>query len=127
MLQLGRIGVLQEGVLNCLFLTQPSIYRDDLTNRERALLWFGWVGRNYNPIGYVTVEELARALPAFNQALLDVCQQDLLECYDLAADIPKDTSAFLDDVHFNENGARIVAESLAGYILTTPPFADNSR
>ncbi len=109
--------------LRCLFVTQPSMWRDDLPAYERSLLSFGWVRGVDKPIGYVSVSDLAIAMDMYNQELLDLCFEEALECYDLAADVPKDTAAFYDDIHFNENGARIVADSLTEYLLQTPPFS----
>ncbi len=65
-------------------------------------------------------------MDAYNQTLLNLCRQDHLECYDLASSIPKDTSAFVDDVHFNIGGARMVAEFLAARLLAAPPFGTGS-
>jgi lysophospholipase L1-like esterase len=106
----------------CLFLTQPSMWRSDLSPAEQRLLWFGYVGRWDKPKGYGSAADLARAMDAYNRTLLDVCRQNGLECYDLAAHIPKDISAFSDDVHFNEAGSRLVAETLKEYLLSQPPF-----
>jgi lysophospholipase L1-like esterase len=106
----------------CLFLTQPTIWRDDLGPAEQRLLWFGYVGHVAKPKGFASVGDLARAMSAYNQTLLDVCQQSGLECFDLASHIPKTTSFFYDDVHFNENGARLVAQVLQQYLLSTAPF-----
>jgi hypothetical protein len=113
----------------CLFLTQPTIWRDDLRPTEQRLLWYGYVGHidesDYNGAGikgFVSAGNLARAMNAYNQTLLDVCQQYGLECFDLASYIPKNTSAFYDDAHYNENGARLVAQALQQYLLSTPPF-----
>jgi lysophospholipase L1-like esterase len=113
--------------LRCLFLTQPSMWRGDLSAAEQGLLWFGHVGRFENPKGYVSAADLARAMDAYNRTLLDVCQQDGLECYDLAAHIPKDTSALSDDVHFNEAGARLVVQNLKQYLLSRPPFSAQAK
>jgi len=101
----------------CLFLTQPTVWRKGLAPAEEKLLWFGWVGRKEKKKGYVAVAELAQAMDEYNQVLLDVCRQDELECYDLASSVPKDTSAFYDDVHSNEGGAQIVAQLLTDYLL----------
>jgi lysophospholipase L1-like esterase len=109
----------------CLFVTHPALWRADLSPADQRLLWFGWVGPWEHPKGYVSPGDLARALDAYNRTLLDVCSQRGLECYDLAREIPKDTSAFFDDVHFNEGGARLVAQSLARYLLSRPPFRIN--
>jgi len=108
--------------LRCVFLTQPSIWRADLPQSERDLLWFGKIGWRGHVHGYASAGDLARAMDAYNQTLLSVCGKDHLECYDLAAAIPKDTSAFYDDVHFNIGGARMVAQFLADRLLSAPPF-----
>ena len=107
--------------MRCLFVTHPALWRGDLSLADRRLLWFGWVGPWEHPKGYVSPADLARAMDAYNRTLLDVCREKSLECYDLAREIPKDTSAFYDDVHFNEAGARMVAQHLAQYLLSMPP------
>ena len=113
--------------LRCLYLTQPTMWRDDLSSHESDLLWFGWVRPEPQLTGYVSPAELAIAMDTFNQELLSVCVSDALECLDLASMVPKDTSAFYDDAHFNESGARIVAASLTDYLSTRPPFSEPSR
>jgi lysophospholipase L1-like esterase len=112
----------QDTKLRCLFLTQPSLWRNDLRPDERRLLWTGYSGELHNPKAYYSAGALARAMEMYNRALLDVCQLKGLECYDLASHIPKDTSAFFDDMHLNEAGARLMAEILKQYLLSKPPF-----
>ncbi len=119
---LALAGRCQTLKVRCLFLTQPSVWRGDLGADEKAILWLGWVGPAENPLGFVAPGELARAMDAYNQVTLNVCQQRGLECYDLASDVPKNTSAFYDDVHFNEAGSRLVAEHLKQYLMSKPPF-----
>lgn len=111
----------------CLFLTQPSIWRADLSPAEQRLLWSGYAGRRANPRGYISSGDLSKALDMYNTALLDVCLRNNLECFDLASKIPKDTSAFYDDIHLNENGARLVAGTLQQYLLAHPPFSSSSQ
>ena len=113
--------------VRCLFLTQPTMWRDNLTASEERLLWQGYIGRLEDPKGYVSAGELARAMDMYNRTLLDVCRQQGLECLDMAARIPKDTAAFFDDCHFNESGARMVAENLTEYLLARSPFSARKR
>jgi hypothetical protein len=108
--------------LRCVFLTQPAIWRADLTPAEQRTLWTGKVGRQGHPLGYPRIADLANAMDAYNQILLTACREDHLECYDLASSVPRDTSAFCDDFHFNVGGARIVAQFLAARLLSAPPF-----
>jgi hypothetical protein len=117
--------------IRCVFLTQPSMWRKDLSPFESSLLWFGWVGPNMEPRssehcparrGYLAVPDAARAIDAYNRTLLSVCDHDGLECYDLASHLPKNTSAFYDDFHFNQSGAEMIAEFVGRHLLDTPPF-----
>jgi lysophospholipase L1-like esterase len=109
--------------LRCIFFTQPTMWRDNLTPAELGLLWGPYVGRVRNPKGYLSAADGARAMDAYNRALLDLCGQHNMECYDLASFIPKDTSAFYDDFHFTVSGARMVAQFISDYLLAAPPFS----
>ena len=100
----------------CILLTQPTLWRKGLTPREESLLWLGAVGPSGKK-GYVSAEELANGMNRYNETLLSVCAYLKAECYDLAAAIPKDTSAFYDDCHYNESGARMVANYLAARLV----------
>ena len=83
----------------------------------REFVLWGAVGCHGVTRGYVSAPELERAMAAYNQVLLAVCREDRLECYDMAAVIPKDTCAFSDESHYNDNGARLVADYLAERLL----------
>jgi lysophospholipase L1-like esterase len=80
------------------------------------------VGPMRHPRGYVSPTDGALGLQRFNSVLLDVCQQEGLKCYDLAGAIQPSTASFVDDFHFNESGARQVADFLADHIRRTGPF-----
>ncbi len=88
-------------------ITQPALWRADLSPEEEALLWFGWA-----PDGFYTAAALAEGMDRYNRALLEVCELDDLDCVDLAARVPRRPAMFIDDVHFSEAGARRVAEVL---------------
>jgi hypothetical protein len=87
----------------CVFLTQPTMWRAGLS-------------------ADVSAPELERAMAAYNQVLLAVCREDQFECYDMAAAIPKDTSAFSDESHYNDHGTHLVADCLAERLLASPPL-----
>lgn len=102
-----------------ILITQPSLWRPDLSEVERNRLWFGWgPGFAY----FYSVEALEAGLVAYNEQLLTICRERQVECIDLAAALPKDMTVFYDDVHFNEQGSVQVSEVLADYLLTQPPF-----
>ena len=96
-------------------MTQPSLYRPDLSPTLLELLWYGQVAGNE----YYSVDALATALGRYNETLLAVCATARIGCLDLDAKLPKDTTVFYDDVHFNEAGARQVAMRVVAYLLDT--------
>lgn len=101
------------------FLTQPSIWRADLSNELINLLWLGRVGQNQENIGddYYSIGALSDGMELYNDRLLKLCGELDLNCLDLARHVPKDTSAFYDDAHFNEQGAERVAELVEEYLI----------
>lgn len=97
-------------------VTQPALWTADIDPKREELLWMGGVGEYQRPGGgseYFTAAALAEGLSRYNAALLGVCADLHLQCVDLAALIPSDERAFYDDVHFNEEGARLVALAIA--------------
>ena len=105
------------------FVTQPSLWRSGLPDREERLLWFGWVGTDRpSATAFFTTGALSRAMARYNETLLIVCRERRLECVDAAGALPHDTTALYDDVHFNEHGSQLLGSALAGYFSGRPPF-----
>lgn len=107
--------------IRVVLLTQPALWRPGLTAEEQGLLWMGGVGAYQEEPGheYYTAEALAAGMERFNDVLRDLCRKKRATCVDLARELPRDTSVFYDDVHFNEAGARKVA-AVIGARLTLP-------
>jgi len=96
-------------------LTQPTMWRADLPSELQSLLWMGGIGDFQAKPGsdYYTVRALAEGMRLYNEAMLALARERGVECVDLAALLAGDDAAFYDDCHFNEHGARRVAEALA--------------
>ena len=102
-----------------ILVTQPFLWRGDLTKEEEDLLWWGWgPGREY----FYSVEALIDGLSAYNERVQQICRQRQVECIDLANTLPQDTTVFFDDVHFTERGNEQVARFVADYLLPRFPF-----
>lgn len=101
--------------LRLTLVTQPCLWRAGLEPELAALCWMGGVGAYQRVAGaeYYTPRALAEGLARFDAALLEVAAEEGLGAVDLAARVPRDAGAFYDDVHFNEAGARLVANALA--------------
>jgi len=103
------------------FLTQPVLWNDRLSAEEEGRLWLGGVGNfmDAQVNTYYTARVLRAAMDRFNRAMLDVCAKEGVECVDLSAEMSGNPAYFYDDVHYNEAGARAVAEILARHLRAT--------
>ena len=112
-----------------ILLTQPSLWRPDLSARSRSLLWMGGVGTfpSTHATEFYSATALMGGMKRYNDELLSVCAATRAECIDLAAAIPKDTTMFYDDAHLNDGGAQRAAEIIASYMLARPRFGSPSR
>jgi hypothetical protein len=123
------VNLAQAQSVRLIFMTQPSMWASQMSARDAALLWQG-VSENPgdlngpagHPDRYYSVRALDRAMAQYNDVLLGVCQARHVECVDLAKILPRDTTVFYDDVHFNASGAQKVADALADYLTQHAPF-----
>ncbi len=111
------------------FITQGSLYRDDLTEQEEKLLWFG--ARDENPFApeapadYYSSTIMAQLLKQYNDRTLKVCRESSIACLDTDAVLPKTTASYYDDVHLNAQGAKKLGEMVAAFIQQEKLLTDN--
>lgn len=92
------------------FATQPTLYHPDMSPKLAALLWQQTETGAYPP------DVLAAVIAAYNATLMNVCRQYDVPCIDLASNLPKDTSVFYDDCHFNVGGCEAVANLVCEFL-----------
>lgn len=121
------IEIAQGKSIRLIFMTQPTMWKPSLPKELDALLWLGGVGDFQNDSGkpYYSAAALEKGMKAYNDTLLRVCWEKRIECIDLASMLEADTTVFYDDVHFNESGARKVAEALSRYMIERSPFRES--
>lgn len=105
------VGICRANRANVVFVTEPAIYRVDLSEEEKSLLYFRPGGRRYPP------EDMARLLELFNEQVRLVGSEMDVPVIDLAGALPRDTSVFYDDCHFNNSGCARVAQLIAEALL----------
>ena len=98
-----------------LFLTQPSLYKVNMPEEEEKLLMFGALPDQdpERPNVYVLASEIKRLLDLYNQSLLETAGKNGAWGFDLDKVISPASDSFYDDLHFNEAGAKRVAESVS--------------
>ncbi len=111
------IDLARQSSVRVIFLTQPSLWKANPSKEERRLLWMGKIAKHGESSRvYYSEEALDHGLRQFNQTLLEVCKRRQVDCIDLAGLLPKSTSIFYDDMHFNENGATQVEKIILRYL-----------
>jgi len=103
----------RRGGYRCMILTQPTSYYVDAPSSVTKYFRLTPPGRSYT----LDLESLVHMESLYNGFAKDFAAKEGLLLCDLAAMVPKGTEAFYDDVHFNTNGARIVAEALSACIV----------
>jgi lysophospholipase L1-like esterase len=99
--------------IRMIFFTQPTLFEDTgyWSNVESRT---AWAKSKY----YISAKTYARMLDKFNKKLLKICDEEQVECSDLASRIPRSREYFYDDVHFTEKGSLLMAEEIYKYIST---------
>ena len=93
-------------------MTQPVLYRKNLSPTLDSLLWA------YSLEGAYTPEVLSDLMARYNQTMLEVCEDENVDVIDLASVIPRDTTAFYDDCHFNTSGCEKVSSVLLDFFVS---------
>lgn len=118
------IALAAENDLRLVFVAQPAVWREGMTEKESERLWMGGVGNFQNADGlpYYTPGALAKGLAIYHDVLKSVCEWSGTECFDLAGSLDPSTENFYDDCHFTEKGARDAAHLICKYLLSRPPW-----
>jgi hypothetical protein len=92
-------------------MTQPTIWCKDLSKDLQDLIY---INSGQHIFGLAALEEM---MQAFNDTMVRVCGERGIDCIDLASQLPKDTSVFYDDAHFNIPGCEKVANVVSEFFL----------
>jgi hypothetical protein len=121
------IDLAESQSIRIVFLTQPMLWKPDITQAEEDLLWLGGQGdfQAEPNHAYYSARALSEAMTRFNQALKEVCEVRQVQCIDLAAEIEPTTENYFDDAHFTEVGSRKVGLAVAKHLRSVPALASN--
>lgn len=110
----------QEQGIRVVLMTQPTIWEKDFPEALQRFLVSGIIGNSSEGIPhYYSVGPMAEGMALYNNALIELCREMNVEYIDLASELPKDTTTFYDDMHFNESGASAVSEIIGEYFKQT--------
>jgi len=109
----------QKQKIKLVLINQATLYKDSMNELENNLLWMGGIGefQHEKHHAYYSAKALNKAMLLYNDRMKTFCAtHPHTKLIDLASQLPKDTSVFYDDCHFNENGARKVAKIISRFI-----------
>ncbi len=72
----------------------------------------------------LSLAEIAQFARVYNRTLLDAVRSQSGEACDIAPILPPTTQYFFDDCHYNENGARAMANAIQACIVGAPKSAN---
>lgn len=109
--------------LKLICVNQATLWQDSLPMELSALLWMGGIGKYQEQKGgvYYSPKALQLGMEQYNTMLKSTTGANNIQCIDIAHQLPKDTSVFYDDCHFNETGAKKVAEAILRQLKSVKP------
>lgn len=109
--------------LKLVCVNQATLWQDSLPMELSALLWMGGIGKYQEQKGgiYYSPSALQLGMEQYNTMLKSTTEANNIQCIDIAHQLPKDTSVFYDDCHFNETGAKKVAEAILRQLKSVKP------
>lgn len=100
----------QQGI-PLVLVTQSYVWSDTMPEFFDWYVWEGVIIANGStPVGRYSLGTLADGMEQYNQVMLEVCEEYDVPCIDVTSHLNGNTDYFYDGVHFNEAGARRVAE-----------------
>ena len=95
-------------------MTQPSLYKDALSEAERAALWMGYLNKGELNLSPATLQE---GMARYNEAIRAFAQARGLLLIDLERVVPKDLEHLYDDCHYTAKGNALIAETISKALL----------
>ena len=100
--------------IKVVFITQPTLWHEGIDSISSLYCYPLLDRKDYETY---TSRVYAKGMDSFNQKLIDLTRKHNVHCIDLANALPKDTTVFYDDCHFNKSGCVKVSEVLQDSLL----------
>lgn len=104
-----------------LLMTQPSLYKKNMSNDELTVLWIGktfcYTKKSFSRREYPSANSLRLAMQAYNDVSRKTAETRKTFFLDLDSKVEKNLKYFIDDIHYTEEGAKKVAEVVANKII----------
>ena len=99
--------------LTCLFLDQPTAYKQNISNELKSRLWMTPPYQTYT----LNLNDLIYTSSKYNNWLKNEITQNGLSFFKLSDKLEPNTTHFIDDCHYSEKGSKQVSDEVASYIM----------
>ena len=112
------VSVVQSKGIDMIVASQPFLYRQDLTKKERKHLWFSSTFMTQDGM-LPNLESLIAGMNQFNEKSKSIAARGNPPCHfiDLEKMVPKTMEYFTDDVHFTELGNKVIGDALSNLLI----------
>ena len=107
------ILICTENNIECVFMTQPFLYKGSMPENELKTIWMTPFGENYT----VTLGSIIHIANLYNQFILKQALTSDIYGIDIGKKLPKTLKYFYDDCHFTNPANEYIAENLSSFIL----------
>ena len=107
------LDICRRSRLKCIFLTQPNAYHEDASAEVKRHFWMTPPNTTYT----LDMTSMIHIAQLYNDYLTRKADEMGFLVCDIAKDMAPSTANFYDDVHFNTNGARRVAELILPCVM----------
>ena len=97
----------------CIFMDQPNAYKTNISDKLKSRLWMIPPFQNYT----LPFDDLISISGFYNEWLRKKITDNNLNFLSLSSKIPPNLNYLFDDVHFTENGSKMVSDILFNYII----------
>jgi lysophospholipase L1-like esterase len=101
----------------CMFVTQPTAYRDEAPEEVRRGFWMTPPNQDYT----LDLASLVTIAALYNDTLRAIAAEENALACNPAPSLPPTFAAFYDEVHLNAGGSRMLADLLARCISQAVP------
>jgi hypothetical protein len=109
------VNIVRSKEMHVLLATQPSLYREDLTEAEQQLLAF--------PLSHhfggkrPSLHSMIDGMQRFNDATRRLAVENGVDLVDLEQLMPKSTEYLFDDVHYTKAGNELIGNAFADHLI----------
>lgn len=107
------IGECQSKRIECIFIDQPTAYKDAIPKDLKDRLWMTPPGENYT----LPLNNMINISSMYNQFLISTASKAKMPSCAISNKVPTSTTYLYDDCHYNERGAQLVSELIYQCVL----------